>query len=320
MSIEANFTKEETIIYKSGDTKSIELTQQNAVGRLLCRLEVNHTNATALFKTDHFFNLLNLTVLVNGKDTRKNIPSEKCFFNQMIFNQKSPTVDLKTANGTGVTSTLYFTVDFSPRGAGLPTDAAEFSQFYNTFKLIANWTNAAACSVSGVTINSAELFVSSQQFHKLEAPVANGQEVFTQNIETYLTKEITSTSPNFAIKLEPGQKYSRILIVAKEDGDRVDTIVNNVKLISGQKTHMELDAKDIREFMKDFHRIHPTEDLSGLYLIDELIRRRISDVLDTTTIQHNTLTLVLDVTKGTGTCTVDVHTEMMKQVFVPVKA
>jgi len=308
--------KEGQASYTASTQSRIMLSRNYHVKYLLCKLTINHTNATATLKSDGFANLINaIQIVANGNKTIKHIDAKKLTYNALYNNGKAMENSVITTDGTK-TSTIYFTVDFSRRGMVRPEDTIENSSLYTTFDMMIDWANASAVG-TGVTINNATLEVSSNQ---MVGYSRNAGERIAHNVETQLTEEITSSTTEYQINLPVKKVYQSLLISANVDGNRSNAVINGIKLKSGTTIFMEWKADDIRVDNIDRHKIITNADANGLFLLDLVGRGRNSDALDTRG-EFNTLELVLDVTKQTGTNTVTVYSDVFDvESSVEVKA
>ena len=283
----------------------IQLSRNYHVRYLLCKLTVNHTNTSAAFKTDHFANLINaIQIVANGNKTIKHVDVKKLVANAVYDQGKPMKNTVKTADGAQV-SEIYFTIDFAKRGMVRPNDTIENSSLYTTFDMLIDWANAAAVG-TGVVIDSATLEVSSNQFVGYSR---NPGERIAHNVETQLTEEITSSTTEYQISLPVKKIYQKLLIGSFVDGNRVNTVINGVKLKSGTTVFADWKADDLKADNIDRYGIAVESTVDGLLMLDLVDRGRNSDALDTRG-EFNTLELVLDVTKQTGTNNVTVWSDV----------
>lgn len=291
--------------YSASSQGRIQLSRNYHVRYLLCKLTVNHTNTSASFKTDGFANLINaIQIVANGNKTIKHIDVKKLVANAVYGSGRPMKSVLKTADGAQQ-SELYFTIDFSKRGMMRPNDTIENSSLYTTFDMLIDWANDAAVG-TGVVVNSATLEVSSNQLVNYSR---NSGERIAHFVETQLTEEITSSTTEYQISLPVKKIYQKLLIGSFLNGNKTDTIVNRVKLKSGTTVFADWKADDIKADNLDRYKIATESTVDGLLLLDLTDRGRNSDALDTRG-EFNTLELVLDVTKQTGTNTVTVWSDV----------
>jgi hypothetical protein len=297
--------KEPGADWKASTQSRIQLSRNYHINYLVCKLTVAHTNSSASFLTDGIANLINsIQIVGNGSKTIKHIDVKKLVANAVYDQGKSMQSVLETADGDK-TSTLYFTVDFSQRGMMRPQDTIENSSLYTTFDMLIDWA-ASSNLGTGITVTSATLDVNS---HQLVGYSRNVNEKIAHNEETQLTEEITSTTTEYQINLPVKKIYKRFLIASTLNGNRVNTIINNIKLKSGTTVFAEWKAADLKADNIDRKQVLTESDVDGLYLLDMVPRGRNSDALDTR-IDFNTLELVLDVTKQTGTNKVIVYSDV----------
>lgn len=297
--------KEGQITYTASTQSRLQLSRNYHNQYLICKLVVNHTNLTAVLLSDHFANLINsIQIVANGNKTIKHIDAKKLVYNAIYNSGKAMSNTVNTADGA-VTSTIYFTVDFSKRGMVRPTDTIENSALYNTFDMMVDWGSAASVG-TGVTIDSAVLSVASNQLVNYSR---NPGERISHNIETQLTEEITSTTSEYQITLPVNKVYQNLLISSLVDGIRSNAVINSIKLKSGTTIFAEWSADDLRADNINSYKIANGSDADGLLLLDLVGRGRNSDALDTRG-TFNTLELVLNVTKQTGVNTITVYSDI----------
>lgn len=299
-------TKQSQASFVASTQGRIQLSRNYHTQQLLCKLVVNHNNASANFKSEHFANLINaIQIVANGDKTIKHVDVKKLVYNALYHNGKAMHNSIVTADGANKVSTIYFTVDFSMRGMAKPSDTIENSSLYNTFDMMIDWGSDSKVG-TGVIINSATLTVSSSQLVNYSR---NPGERIAHNIETQLSEDITSTTTEHQINLPIKKVYRRFLIAGLVDNVRNNALIKGVKVKSGTTVFMEWDADDLRAFNIDKHNIRTETDADGLLLIDFSERGRVSDALDTRG-QFNTLELVLDVEKQAGTNKVIIYSDV----------
>jgi len=311
------FKRKEGLATFTASTQSrIPLSRNYHVQQLLCRLVVNHTNDGAVFKSEHFANLINsIQIVANGNRTIKHIDVKKLVYNSLYSAGKAMTNDVKTADGAQ-TSVIYFTIDFSMRNMARPADTIENSALYQTFDMLIDWAGASNVG-SGITVDSATISVSSNQ---LIGYARNPGERIAHNVETQLVEEVMSSTTEFQIKLPTQKAYRNLLIASTVDGNRNSSLIKGIKLKSGTTVFAEWDAEDLRALNVDRHAIRDENDVNGLLLLDFAERGRISDLLDTR-VNFNTLELVLDVEKQDGVNKVTVYQDVFDvESAVEVKA
>ena len=297
--------KEGQATFTASTQSRIELSKNYHSQYLNCKLVVNHTNTSADFLSEHFANLINsIQIVANGNKTIKHISVKKLVYNALYHTGKAMANTVATADGAQV-STIYFSIDFSRRGMVRPEDTIENTALYTTFDMMIDW--AAASNVgTGIVVDSATLTVSSNQ---LVGYARNAGEKIAHNVETQLSEEITSSTTEYQISLPVKKIYQGILVGATVAGVRSNSVINSIKLKSGTTVFAELSAADLRADNIDRHGILTDSDADGLLLLDLVGRGRLSDALDTRG-EFNTLELVLDVTKQTGTNVVTVYSDV----------
>lgn len=301
--------------FTAGTQSRIELSRNFHHQKLHCVLTVTHTNATAVFLSDDFANLINsIQIVANGNRVIKHVDVKKLVFNAIYDKGRAMPKVLVTADGTGEVSTIHFTIDFSKRGMVRPHDTIENSANYSTFDMLIDWADSSACG-TGITVTAANLSVSSDQ---LVGYARNGGERIAHNVENQRTQEVTSTTSEMQISLPVKMIYQRLLIAAHVDGVRSNAVVNKVKLKSGTTVFAEWDAAVLRAENADESSVATIADLNGLCLLDLVKRGRNSDAIDTRG-EFNTLELVLDVVKSGTLTKVTVYSDVLDVEDAPKK-
>ena len=297
---QANFT--------ASSQSRVELSRNYHNQYLTCELSINHDNAASVdLKSEGFANLINsIQVVANGNKTIKHIDVKKLVYNALMHKGRAmPSTVVTTVSTAGAESKIYFTIDFSMRGVARPVDTIENAALYTTFDLMIDWANEAAVG-TGITVNSAVLKVAS---HQLVGYQRNKGEKIAHFVETQTTEEITSTTSEYQIQLPTKKVYTKLLVAAMVDGVRSNSVINAIKLKSGTTIIAEWDADMLRADNIDKSGIETPADADGLLLLDLIGRAKLSDALDTRG-NFNTLELVLDVTKQTGTNNVVVYQDV----------
>ena len=296
--------------YVSGTQSRIELPRNYHAHRMQCKLEIDHDVVTsvAVLKQLGFANLINsIQVVGDGNETIKSIDIKKCIFNSITHQGKAMQSVQNTAVGTGHKSYIYFTIDFSKRGMVRPADTIENPTNYRTFDLLIDWASVVNVGTN-ITINSAVLTVQAQSFVNYSR---NPGERTAHYVETQLKKNIEASSSELTIELPTGKRYYSLLLNSVIDGVASNAVINSVKLKSGTTVFMEINADDLRADNIDRYGITTETDADGILKLDFAERGRASDLLDTRG-NFNTLQLVLDVTKQTGTNTVTVYSDVLE--------
>jgi len=297
--------KESQAKFSPSAQERILISRNYHIRYLLCALTINHTNTTAVFKDDGFANLINaIQIVANGNKTIKHVDVKKLIANAVYDKGKPMKSTLKTANGAQV-SKIYFTIDFAQRGMARPNDTIENASLYTTFDMLIDWANSASVG-TGVVVDSATLEVSSNQSVGYSR---NPGEKIAHSVETQLTEEITSSTTEYQINLPVKKIYQKLLIGSFLNGNRSNAIINNVKLKSGTTVFADWRADDLKADNIDRYEIAVESTVDGMLMLDLVDRGRNSDALDTRG-EFNTLELVLDVTKQTGTNNVTVWTDV----------
>lgn len=289
---------EGTVTYSPSQQEKIKLSTNYHMNNLVCVLKVNHDNAAgATFKSEHFANLISsIQILANGSLTIKHMDANKLVFNSLFGTGKAMQNSVDKTEGTGRTSYLHFSIDFSMRNMTRPADTIENMALYKVVDMLVNWAGPSSVG-TGITINSASLSVVSEGFIGY---ARNTQEYIKHNVEIQVSEEITSTTTRYKIDLNADKSYRRFMIASLIEGVRTNDIIKNVQLKSGVTIFMEWTAEMLRASNIERHGIVTESDVDGLLMLDFSRRGRISDFLDTRGQTFNSLELVLDVEKQAG--------------------
>ena len=289
--------KEGQVQFVASSQGRLQLSRNYHMQYLLLKLTVTHTNASAVFNDEALFSLINhVEVVANGNQNIKQIPGNKLYLNNIIGTSMRGLNDIKTANGTDLVSTVYAIIPFSMFNTIRPYDTILNTAVFSTFDLLVNWGSSANVG-TGITVTAANLEVSSSSLVNYKR---NATETIKYFKETSLVEEITSTTTDYEIKLPVQKLYKGISIVSLVDKKRVDTVIKNVKIKSGTTVIVDLPADVIRAKNNFEFKPGVADELKGVYIIDFLIRGKLSDTLDTIN-NFNTLEVVLDVEKQSGT-------------------
>lgn len=288
--------KEGQLVYSASTQSRLQLSRNYHMQYLLLKLKVVHTNSTAVFNDSSLFALINsIEVVANGNQNLKQIPSSKLYLNNVVHTGKEGIKDIKTADGVDLVSYVTCMIPFSLINTIRPYDTILNTAVFSTFDFLVNWGSDATIG-SGITVKSATLDVSSSS---LVGYKRNASEVIKHFKETSLTEQVTSTTNELTISMPTQKIYKAISIIAMVDKKRNVDMIKGIKIKSGTTVIIDLDADAIKS--KNLFEFKPdsTDLLSGVYVIDFLIRGKLSDALNTIT-DFNTLEVVLDVEKQTG--------------------
>lgn len=299
-------TKEETINFSASNQVSIPLNRNYHIQRYMCRLSVNHTNATAVFRSAKLLGLINsLQIVANGDETIKSIPAAKFQIGDMMASGNDSLSSLDETDGTK-DSYVWFTVYMAIPNTFRPADTIFNTAVFSTLNMIVNWGSKANVG-TGITINSAKIDVYS---HALTNYLRNSGEVIKHYKETYLKKDVTVTSTELTIDLPTKQMYKSFAIVAEEAGVRSDAIINKITIKSGTTIIVQLDAQEIQAINYKDYGIKNSSDLLGTHIIDFLARGKMTDLLDTFK-SFNTLEMVVDVEKQSGETVLHIYSDII---------
>lgn len=297
-------TKEGTIPFAEGNQARLDLSRNYHIQAYMGLLKVNHTNASAAFKSEELLSLINnVQIVANGNETIKSVPANKFHISHIMNTGVKGLQSIDKADGTK-DSFVWFKVYFSIPDTFRPEDTIFNTAVYSTLNMLVNWGNAANLG-TGITINSASLDVYS---HALTGYTRNVDEKIKHYKETYLKKDITVSSNELTIDLPVKQLYRGFAIASTINSVRADTVINKITLKSGTTVIVQLDAAEIRALNYGDYKVQNADDLKGIYILDFVSRGKNSDLLDTFS-NFNSLELVLDVSKQTGTNELHIYSD-----------
>ena len=286
------------IQYTASTQVSIPLARNYHIQHLLFKLNVKHTNSTAVFK-DSLANLINrVEIVANGNEVIKSIPGFKLQLNSLLISGIRGLNTVVTADGADKESFEYFVVPFAMPRMVRPNDTILNSALFNTFDLRVNWGDSASLG-TGITVTDASIDVMSESLVNYRR---SENETIKHFIETSLNKEITSSTSEFQIDLPTQKLYKSLAIISTVNGVRTNTVVNNIKIKSGTTVFADFPAEALRAENLGNFRPNTQADFDGVHILDFTTRGKLSDVLNTLSNSgFNTVELILDVTKQTGT-------------------
>ncbi len=304
--------KEGVITYEASTQQRLQLSRNYHVQNYLVKLEVTHTNLTASFKDEGLWALINSIQLVgNGNENIKQMPGNKVYLDNLMASGKSGNKSIKTADGTGLVSYVYGLINLSMPGTARPHDTILNTGIFQSLDLNIDWGSDASLG-TGITVTGAKLTVYSNQLINYKR---NPGETIKYFEETSLSEEVTASATEMTINLPVQKLYKALAVVATVDGVRSNAVVNGIKLKSGTTVFVEWDAEALRVFNDFNYRVGNNENMNGIYVIDLTERGRLTDMLNTIS-NFNTLELVLNVTKQTGTNFVTVYSDTVKQTTI----
>lgn len=300
-------TKEGSVTYSASNQKRLELNRNYHIQKYSCKLSVTHTNASASFKNEALLALINsIQIVANGDETIKSVPASKFHISSIMANGRKGLQNIVTTDGAGKESYVWFDIYFAIPNTFRPVDTIFNTAVYSTLNMLVNWGSDSSIG-SGVTVTSAELEVYS---HALVNYSRNAGEKIKHYKETHLNKNVAVTSTDLTVELPVKQLYRSIGIASVIDGVRATNIVNKITLKSGTTVIVQLDAEEIKADNYLAYEVNSSADLDGIYIIDFLSRGKMSDLLDTIS-QYNTLELVFDVTKQSGTNDLHIYSDII---------
>ncbi|MDX1808306.1 MAG: hypothetical protein R3331_02075 [Sulfurospirillaceae bacterium] len=306
--------KENSATWAASTQSRIPLSRNYHVENYLVKIKVTHDNgATPVFYNEGVFSLINNIQLIgNGNENIKQMPANKLYIDSILRSGKNGGNSLDTtANKTGLTSYVWARINLSMPNSVRPWDTILWTKPFQSLDLMIDWASSANIG-SNITVTAAEMTVFSNQL--IGYSRAKG-EVIKYYEETALKEEVTGTNAQLTFNLPVNKLYRAISIVSTINGLRADTVINSIKLKSGQTVFCDWDAEAFNEHNKETYRIESSTDFKGIYVVDFAERGRLSDMLNTIVAQggYNTLELVLNVTKQTGSNFVDVYFDTVKQ-------
>jgi hypothetical protein len=310
-------TKEGSVIYSASNQKRLELNRNYHIQKYSCKLSVTHTNSSASFKDEDLLALINsIQIVANGDETIKSVPASKFHISSIMANGRKGLQSIDSTDGSGKESYVWFDIYFAIPKVWRPEDTIFNTAVYSTLNMLVNWGSDSSIG-SGITVTSATLDVYSDALVNYSR---NAGEKIKHFKEVYLNKNITVSSTDLTIEVPVKHLYKSFEIVSLVDGVRNGDIINKVTVKSGTTVIAQLEAEAIKAKNYVAYEVLNSADLTGIYIIDFLSRGKMSDLLDTIT-KYNTLELVFDVTKQTGTNDLNIYSDIIdiKEV-VEVKA
>lgn len=300
-------TKEGQAPYTEGNQSRIELTRNYHIECYNCKLTVNHTNTSAVFKNEDLLSLINsIQIIADGNETIKSVPASKFHISNIMVSGRKGLQEVNKADGTKE-SYVWFRIYFAVPYLARPMDTVFNTAVYSSLNMLINWANASKVG-TGIVINNAKLDVYS---HALTGYARNEGEKIIHFKETYLKKEVTATTNQLTIDLPTKQMYKAFSIVSTIDDKRVTNVINSITLKSGTTVIVQLDADEIKSLNYNDYAVQSSGDLDGVYIVDFLTRDRLSDLLNTIG-QFNTLELVFDVTKQAGLNELHIYSDIIE--------
>lgn len=307
--------KEGVVNFEASTQQRLQLSRNYHVQNYLVKLEVTHTNATAAFRDENLFSLINGIQLVgNGNENIKQIPGNKLFIDNIFSAGKSAKNSIVKTDGAGKVSYAYAFINLSMPGSSRPHDTILNTAVFQSLDLNIDWGSSSSLG-TGITITSAKLTVYSNQ---LIGYAREAGETIKYYEETALSEEVTATTSEMTINLPVNKMYKAITVVATVDGIRSDAVVKGLKIKSGTTVIIEWDAEALAAYNDMNYRVENDEDLRGILIADFCERGRLSDMLNTIS-NFNTLELVLNVEKQSGTNFVTVYSDVVKQTSITEK-
>lgn len=288
--------REGQIDFIASAQKRLELSKNYNVQYYMVKLTATHTNAAgaALFDSKLWGLINHLEIVANGNNTIKSIPASKLFINSIIGTGKAIEY-LDLSEGADRVSTVFALIPMSQFRTVRAHDTILDTGLFKTLDLLINWGSNASIG-TGITVSDAKLEVFSSALIGYQR---NQGETIKYFVENNVTDEVTNTTTAKEVKLPTGHIYKALTVVSSVDGVNNDSMIKGIKIKSGNTVYVDLDADAIRS--KNIFEIAPDDDgdLKGIYHINFASRGRLSDALDTRTL--NTLEIVLDVEKQAGT-------------------
>ena len=293
----------------------IPLSRNYHVTHLLCKLTVTHTNGTTpVFNEDDLYSLINKVEIVgNGNQNLKSIKGKKLKLNTVLgFTTTSKSTLNTIASGAGKESTVWFTIMFNLSGTIRGHDTILNTALYTNLDMLIDWSGADAVG-SDITVTSAKIDTYS---NALIGYKRNQGETIKYYKEIQMTEPIVNSADEHTITLPTKKIYKSLILHSTVDGVPSDAVINNITLKSGTTVIMSLpyDAVQVENELQ--YKPQDINDLKGIAVIDFAQRGRLSDLLDTTLNEFNTLELVLNVTKSGTDTNVTVFTDEIQNTSV----
>jgi hypothetical protein len=304
--------KEGSIPYVASTQQTLELSRNYHVQRYLLTLEVNVENGTngGVYYNDNLFNLISmLTLVANGSLNVKQIPGEKLYYNYLLDKGLKPYTVFNSTAGTKTLKQSVF-IDLCIPNELRPQDTILNTKVFDTLNLNVVWGDVNSIASGNVTINSARLYVSSEQLIGYQRQPGERINYYK---EVARRENITSSNNNYLVKLDVNQFYAGFLLRAKNANLLSNDVIKNIRIKSGTTIFMDLGADEIQRLNENDIKIVNQDSNKGLYYLDFTPRGKLSDMLNTVQNANgfNTLELELDLVSGTNT-TIDIYSEFIE--------
>ena len=291
--------KENQTNFTASTQSRIELSRNYHMQSLLIKLSVNHDNgADAEFNDALLWSLINsIEIVANGNENIKQIPASKLYLDNVTgTGMNGLNSVIQTVTTTANNSYVWARIDFSMPNTIRPHDTILNTALFSTFDLLVNWGSASTLGTD-ITVNNASLEVFSNSLVNYKRNVGETIKYFK---ETSLVEEITSSTTEYTISMPVQKLYKGISIVSTVNNARNNDVINSITIKSGTTVFVSWDFQALRAENNMEFTPETTASLDGIAVINFAQRGRLSDMLDTMS-QFNTLEVVLDVTKQTGT-------------------
>lgn len=289
--------KEGVVPFVESNQKTLDLSRNYHVAYYLVKLSVTHDNSNADLNDEKIWRLINnFRIVADGNVSIKQTPGSKIALNNLLHTGRRGKSSIDTTNGNNKKSYVWGIIPMSIPGMVRSHDTILNTAPYKSLQLLVNWGSSSNVG-SGVTVKDAIIDVYSSQ---LVGYKRNEKETIKYFVENSLQENITNTTTEHTIQMPVNKNYQAFTLMATVDDKRNDNIINRIKIKSGSTVIVDWDAEAIRAMNIFNSHIEDNEDMTGIYKIDFTERGRLSDLLNTHT-NFNTLEIVLDVTKQSGT-------------------
>lgn len=215
----------------AGDVLQLGLERAYHAQNIVLKFTVNHTNALALTTTDYEFwadVIQSIRIDAGAGSDFIDLPVTDLMLR--MLKDRGALIETVTSTVGAQVSTMSLVIDFSSIGMLSPKDTILNTAKYNHLNAVIKV--GAGDTVTSLTIDSVAVAVREQQIINMK-PLTDATGALVPELHRSpirVTKEVVSDTNNFTIDLPFGQKFSQVMIYAK-DGDKiVSDVIGSVKM------------------------------------------------------------------------------------------
>ena len=301
-----------SIDYVANQTRTLQLPRNYAYRALSLKLEaqldVDATGSAGTPKDSCPAQLVqNIQIRANGRDVIKNYDLETLHRLTQMRYKTRPRVDglpAGFATQTDMEVDVHAMVDFAMWDAIRPIDTLLDSSGLSTLELIVTFGAANDVMTDAydgvVSVDSATLYVAA-----IESVGVPAGTKFMVNKEYSLRSQVNAASDRHQIHLPVSNLYRSFVLKTHSDGCNVNTILNNIQLISGTEVFknryagfLQMDNRVSYQMENSIacdtvDRYYLERLLDGYYILEFVKDGRLTECLDTSKLSG--LDLILDV-------------------------